>query len=1522
MPNHTLPKSSRPRGQHRRVPLILGGVVLASCTPEPAAKTAKPQVVVTMDLSQALQQAASLSLNDTANQLTQVPLHAALEIRSKDRSRVFYQSAIKDGDEIALDLPFGDIELRAMVLLEERPIDWKERHCTSKTQEAPSTSLNDGSSATNTSGETSTSTSTSEDGEKGGPSRLFVSTVQQTVTVDASTETLPVSFAKITNVAWRRFAARVPQSLVDTSQAATRHDGQPTRLIYADAIAGQPIFDPCTSKPFFVGIRGGLGEISLPKSDDPAFTEVNGLPFAPALPSIRTAGAFDWIMADASALKAEVETPPVVTSNGYREPRPHLATLAPGGTTSGAWTLALLAADASDADGDGVSNAEELKRNTNPLLPPATFAVTTNVATEGGRLQAQLATPLGFWDAYRNLKCRITTSTSGLSSADLDALNRFRQSQPLPLPQGTFMPATSGTSTFDCWNWVSFVGVAGTVSLEMDVHDRMGFLAGTASASPVRVPVPAVAAPSPSPTPSPTPTPQPSPTPSPAANPPTISPIGNQATNEDTPISGLAFTINDPDSSLSCFQSVTATSNNAALFPSGSLTLNGSAPNCMLHLSPAAHQSGSALITLTVSDGQLAASTSFQVNVSPVNDDPTVALVGDTSKTIAQNSSVSIVLAKGFDPDVGTSSQSLSYFVSTNPLNGSWGAWPSDATLGGTVTFTPNSGFTGSEILNYQICDNFAQSSCTSITVDLTVFATNDAPIISAVGNQSTDEDTPLSGLSISFSDVDSALSCAALSASSDNQSLVPNGNLSVAGDHPNCTLSVTPAANQNGTANITLTVTDGTLTAQNTFVLTVTPVNDTPYITSSGWPSKSLQQDTPTDILLSRGSDHDMATSGQSLIYSFYQHPVHGALSNFPSGASTGGHIRYTPSPGYSGSDSFSYKICDTHSPTACTSGQTVTLTVQPVMTWHPEAYIKASNAQSEDLFGTSVSLSGDALAVGARGEDSNQKFITASPSADESSPDSGAVYIYRRTTGPTTWSQEAYIKPSNAGSFDGFGFAVALSGDTLAVSSPLEDSSQATISNTTTIAANDGAMDAGAVYVFERISGAWQQKAYIKATNTNASDEFGTSISLSGSILAVGAQNEDANQTTITYGGSASTNNSLSDSGAAYVFQKLSGTWFQKAYIKASNAGTFDLFGSNLSVSGDTLAVAAPGESEAGGIILSGPVSTNTNTLSSSGAVYIFRGATNSWIQEAYIKASNAGADDQFGGSLQISGDTLAVGAPTEDETGNTITQGSYSNNLNTAPNSGATYVFRRSGAVWQQEAYIKAPNAEAEDLFGSALTLSGDTLAVSAPGNDDIGDVIVNGSTAPNSNGMTDSGAVYLFKRIGTNWSNESYIRPSNPGVNDRFGSSLSLSGDTLAVGVPNKAENSTQIVSGTALPINNSEWNTGSVYIFRNLSRLFDPDVLVENVTSNIITFRWGANRGPAGTQVIVAPAGTGTASPAQCQPDNVGGSVTLAPEATTYSYPGLTAGTKYGFRFCTTDGMGVSQGSMLWFSTAP
>jgi hypothetical protein len=184
------------------------------------------------------------------------------------------------------------------------------------------------------------------------------------------------------------------------------------------------------------------------------------------------------------------------------------------------------------------------------------------------------------------------------------------------------------------------------------------------------------------------------------------------------------------------------------------------------------------------------------------------------------------------------------------------------------------------------------------------------------------------------------------------------------------------------------------------------------------------------------------------------------------------------------------------------------------------------------------------------------------------------------------------------------------------------------------------------------------------------------------------------------------------------------------------------------------------------------------------------------------------------------------------------------------------------------------------------------------------------------------MTDSGAVYLFKRIGTNWSNESYIRPSNPGVNDRFGSSLSLSGDTLAVGVPNKAENSTQIVSGTALPINNSEWNTGSVYIFRNLSRLFDPDVLVENVTSNIITFRWGANRGPAGTQVIVAPAGTGTASPAQCQPDNVGGSVTLAPEATTYSYPGLTAGTKYGFRFCTTDGMGVSQGSMLWFSTAP
>ena len=193
---------------------------------------------------------------------------------------------------------------------------------------------------------------------------------------------------------------------------------------------------------------------------------------------------------------------------------------------------------------------------------------------------------------------------------------------------------------------------------------------------------------------------------------------------------------------------------------------------------------------------------------------------------------------------------------------------------------------------------------------------------------------------------------------------------------------------------------------------------------------------------------------------------------------------------------------------------------------------YVKASNTGANDVFGTSVVLSsdGNTLAVGALGEDSSTTGIGSTP--NELASRAGAVYVFTRSGG--TWSQQAYVKASNTGADDAFGFSVALSGDgnTLAVGAFGEDSSTTGIGGTP----NELASQAGAVYVFTRSAGAWSQQAYVKASNSGASDEFGFSVALSGdgNTLAVGAIDEDSSTT-----GIGSTPDELAGgAGAVYLY------------------------------------------------------------------------------------------------------------------------------------------------------------------------------------------------------------------------------------------------------------------------------------------------------------------------------------------------------------------------------------------------
>lgn len=397
-----------------------------------------------------------------------------------------------------------------------------------------------------------------------------------------------------------------------------------------------------------------------------------------------------------------------------------------------------------------------------------------------------------------------------------------------------------------------------------------------------------------------------------------------------------------------------------------------------------------------------------------------------------------------------------------------------------------------------------------------------------------------------------------------------------------------------------------------------------------------------------------------------------------------------------------------------------------------------------------------------------------------------------------------EAYVKASNTKGADQFGVSVALSGDTLVVGAWGESSDSAGVDQDQT---NEGASDSGAAYVFHRDGdGVWSQQAYLKASNADAGDQFGTSVAVSGDLIAVAAPLESSSATGID---EDEADNSSQYSGAVYVFRRDGqGDWTQEAYLKASNTGAGDFFGSIVSLSDDRLAVGAIGEdSAATGIDGDG---TN-NGATRAGAVYVFeRSGAGEWTQEAYIKASNAGANDEFSGTLSMDGDLLIVGAMREDSDSSGI-DGDQNDDGN---DSGAVYVFHReSGGTWTEEAYLKASNAGDGDFFGRSVSVFGDILAVGAS-NEDSDATGVDGDEG--NDDASGSGAVFVFARDGAGeWAQEAYLKASNAAAGDYFGTAVAVSEEWIAVASSVETSNATGIdgdASNNALP------NSGAVYLF--------------------------------------------------------------------------------------------------------
>lgn len=383
---------------------------------------------------------------------------------------------------------------------------------------------------------------------------------------------------------------------------------------------------------------------------------------------------------------------------------------------------------------------------------------------------------------------------------------------------------------------------------------------------------------------------------------------------------------------------------------------------------------------------------------------------------------------------------------------------------------------------------------------------------------------------------------------------------------------------------------------------------------------------------------------------------------------------------------------------------------------------YGKPSDTAPSTHFGHSVALWNDTLAVGTSYSDSSTLFP------------SDSVYVFRRSG--SSWAQEAHVVGGG-----GFGHSMSLGEDTLAIGAPYAGD----------ITSNEN--QRGHVYVYRRSDGSWLQEAYLEAPQGNAFDQFGTSIALWGDTLAVGAIGESSAATGLN---GDQTDNNATSSGAAYVFRRAESSWQLEAYVKASNTEAQDFFGSHLALGEDTLVVGAPGEDSAA---RSGHGDQADNTAGGSGAVYVFRRFDTSWVQEAYLKASNADPDDSFGGRLALWQDTLAVGASSED--GNSV--GVDGNQMdNGLDRSGAVYIFQRAGLDWTQDAYIKASNPDDADAFGTSLALWGDTLAVGAIGEDSAATGI-NGNQHDNS--ALSSGAVYLYHRTSDSWVQSTYVKASN-------------------------------------------------------------------------------------------------------------------------------------------------------------
>ena len=327
----------------------------------------------------------------------------------------------------------------------------------------------------------------------------------------------------------------------------------------------------------------------------------------------------------------------------------------------------------------------------------------------------------------------------------------------------------------------------------------------------------------------------------------------------------------------------------------------------------------------------------------------------------------------------------------------------------------------------------------------------------------------------------------------------------------------------------------------------------------------------------------------------------------------------------------------------------------------WTLQRILTAPDAADGDEFGASVSLIGTNIIVGA-------------PKDDDAGDNSGSVYLFS-----SSGVQREKFTASDAASNDFFGTSVNYVGNTLVVGAPGND---------------DSGNGSGSAYVFVSAGrSGWSEQQKLTASDADSFDNFGYAVAVSGDSVVISALNDEP---------------AGAGSGSAYVFTRSGSTWSEQDKLTASDGAKFDSFGQSVGISGDSVVVGAPGNSDDG---------------DSSGSAYVFTRSGTTWSEQQKLTASDAETFDSFGISVGISGDTVVVGVEGDDDA---------------ADAAGAVFSFKRSGTTWTEHQKLTAPDAGDSDIFGRSVGIDGDSVIV--------------GAYIDTVGGVSAAGSAYMYSTLG--------------------------------------------------------------------------------------------------------------------------------------------------------------------------